>query len=73
MGESKTMDNYMVSRAFIVSCPRSGTTLLQSLLAAHSDIHSFPESNFFALATPRNLWRRFLGLHCSLRSQCYRP
>ena len=34
-------------RVFIVGCPRSGTTLLQSLLAAHSQIYSFPESQFF--------------------------
>ena len=34
-------------RIFIVGCPRSGTTLLQSLLAAHPQIHSFPETHFF--------------------------
>lgn len=34
-------------RFFLVGCPRSGTTLLQSLLAAHPNIHSFPESHFF--------------------------
>lgn len=34
-------------RLFLVGCPRSGTTLLQSLLAAHSQIASFPESHFF--------------------------
>jgi hypothetical protein len=40
---------------FLVGCPRSGTTLLQSMLAAHPDIASFPESHFFAhlLATNR--------------------
>ena len=30
----------------MVGCPRSGTTLLQSLLAAHPQIASFPESHF---------------------------
>lgn len=35
-------------RIFVVSCPRSGSTLLQSLLAAHPDLISFPESHFFA-------------------------
>ena len=35
-------------RIFIVGVPRSGTTLLQSLLAAHSEIASFTESHFFA-------------------------
>ncbi|HZX76375.1 sulfotransferase [Lysobacter sp.] len=34
-------------RVFVVGCPRSGTTLLQSLLHAHSDIHSLPETHFF--------------------------
>ncbi len=32
---------------FIVGCPRSGTTLLQSLLAAHPQVTSFPETQFF--------------------------
>ena len=35
-------------RILIVGVPRSGTTLLQSLLAAHSEITSFTESHFFA-------------------------
>jgi len=34
-------------RIFIVGAPRSGTTLLQSLLAAHSEVTSFTESHFF--------------------------
>lgn len=34
-------------RVFIVGCPRSGTTLLQSLLAANSHIVSFPETHFY--------------------------
>jgi LPS sulfotransferase NodH len=36
-----------VTRVFLVGCPRSGTTLLQSLLAAHPRVLSFPESHFF--------------------------
>ncbi|MEM7062418.1 MAG: sulfotransferase [Cyanobacteria bacterium P01_B01_bin.77] len=50
---------------FIVGCPRSGTTLLQSLLASHSAIASFPESKFFLrlIAEPRQQSRRYkLGL-----------
>lgn len=35
-------------RMFIVGVPRSGTTLLQSLLATHSTVTSFTESHFFA-------------------------
>ena len=34
-------------RIFIVGVPRSGTTLVQSLLAAHSTMTSFTESHFF--------------------------
>ena len=36
-----------VTRVFLVGCPRSGTTLLQSLLIGHSRVLSFPESHFF--------------------------
>jgi hypothetical protein len=35
------------SRIFVVGVPRSGTTLVQSLLAAHSTTTSFTESHFF--------------------------
>ena len=35
-------------RIFVVGVPRSGTTLLQGLLAAHSTTTSFTESHFFA-------------------------
>ena len=33
---------------FVVGVPRSGTTLVQSLLAAHSELTSFTESHFFS-------------------------
>lgn len=36
-----------MQRIFLVGCPRSGTTILQSLLAAHPEVISFPESKFF--------------------------
>lgn len=36
------------SRIFVVGCARSGTTLLQAMLSSHSEIISFPESQFFA-------------------------
>ena len=40
-------------RIFLVGCPRSGTTLLQSMIATHEDIVSFPESKLFlGLSTP---------------------
>ncbi len=49
--------------AFLVGCPRSGTTLLQSLLSAHSQIASFPESKFFQCLLPaEGSRRRKLGI-----------
>ena len=36
------VDVATVGRVFLVGCPRSGTTLLQSLLAAHSQVASLP-------------------------------
>lgn len=49
---------------FIVGCPRSGTTLLQSMLATHSEIASFPESHVLLVTsrTRRGRWLRRLGL-----------
>jgi len=49
-------------RLFLVACPRSGTTLLQCLLAAHPRIASYPESHFFPHLVPAQRWRRALGL-----------
>lgn len=48
-------------RVFLVGCPRSGTTLLQSMLASHPEVHSFPESHFFRLLPARRTWWRLLG------------
>ena len=36
-----------MKRVFIVGCPRSGTTLVQALLARYPGLHSFPETRFF--------------------------
>jgi Sulfotransferase family len=38
---------------FIVGCPRSGTTLLQTILASHSRLYSAPETSFFSRIIPR--------------------
>ncbi|MEE4270343.1 MAG: sulfotransferase [Thermoanaerobaculales bacterium] len=37
----------ITGRIFVVGVPRSGTTLLQALLAAHDDVTSFTESHLF--------------------------
>ncbi|MDE2178300.1 MAG: sulfotransferase [Xanthomonadaceae bacterium] len=34
-------------RVFIVGCPRSGTTVVQALIARHPAVHSFPETGYF--------------------------
>ena len=55
-------DKGEMQRLFLVGCPRSGTTLLQSLLAAHSQVVSFPESHFYNTMTTSRLRLRQLGL-----------
>ena len=37
---------------FIVGCPRSGTTLLQSMLSSHPELYSTPETSFFNRIIP---------------------
>ena len=59
----KTLTKEIIKgRIFIVGCPRSGTTLLQSLLAAHPEISSFPESFFFNYLVPSRPWLIKLGI-----------
>jgi len=53
-------------RVFLVGTPRSGTTLLQSLLGSHSAISSFPESHFFIRS--RSSFRLFRKLGLASRS-----
>ena len=50
------------SRIFLVGCARSGTTLLQSLLGAHPQIATFPETHFFQRAVPGRRLARLIGL-----------
>jgi hypothetical protein len=52
-----------MKRVFIVGCPRSGTTLLQLLLAANTRFTSLPETHFFRWLVPSSP-ARYLGL-CS--------
>jgi LPS sulfotransferase NodH len=49
------------ARIFLVGFPRSGTTLLQSLLAAHPDVLSLPETFFFVDVAPTGRRWRLLG------------
>lgn len=44
-----------MQRIFLVGCPRSGTTIVQSLLAAHPAIATFPETKIFQYT----LWDSF--------------
>lgn len=48
------MNEIISKRVFIVGCPRSGTTLLQSMLASHPDVFSFPETHLLQLGIERN-------------------
>lgn len=45
----------MIEHIFLVGCPRSGTTLLQSMLAAHPQVMSFPETHLFRSVIPNQL------------------
>lgn len=36
-----------MARAFVVGFPRSGTTIVQAMLARHPDVFTFPETSFF--------------------------
>lgn len=44
-------------RTFIVGCPRSGTTLVQAMLARHPDVATLPETAFFEHLYGELHWR----------------
>lgn len=48
---------------FLVGCPRSGTTLLQSMMASHPQVVSFPETHFFSHTLPINPLLRRLKIY----------
>lgn len=48
-----------IGHILVVGCPRSGTTLLQSMLAAHPCVFSAPETHFFADAIGQRAERLF--------------
>ena len=56
---------------FLVGCSRSGTTFLQSLLAAHPQITSFNESHFYHFMVPGKYERKRFAL--SLVSRKLKP
>ena len=58
MHSTRLAENYLV-RSFVVGCDRSGTTLLQSFLAAHPEAFSLPETHFFRQIYPCSEMRWF--------------
>ena len=54
-----------MQRTFVVGCPRSGTTIVQAMLARHPEVFTLPETGFF----PRLLG----GLHYRLGDDGARP
>ena len=53
-----------MKRIFIVGIARSGTTLLQSILGSHPDVHVFPESHIFDRTLHKHpLVRRVIGVY----------
>jgi len=55
---------------FIVGCPRSGTTILHSLLGRHPELFSLPETHFYHFALRRNWLHRFLTHQSQLGNYC---
>lgn len=60
------------ARVFLVGCPRSGTTVLQSLLSSHSAIHSFPETHFLDQLFHDREDRYYLTAHGAWPSRTWR-
>ena len=48
---------------FIIGSARSGTTLLQSMLASHPEVYSFPETHFFRGTIPKFSFLRWLKFY----------
>ncbi len=52
-----------ITRIFIVGTARSGTTLLQSMLAVHPEILSFPETHFLRGTVPKTPLQRIFKIY----------
>ena len=52
----------MIERIMIVGCPRSGTTILQSILSSHPDVLGIFETHFYSSLCSPKRWKRKLGL-----------
>lgn len=52
------MPDSSFKRIFIVGCPRSGTTLLQSMVSAHPEFTSYPETHFWDYTIPEKFYHR---------------
>lgn len=57
-------------RIFIVGVARSGTTLVQSMLASHPEIFSLPETHFFHYTIPVKKYKQIFKLY---DTKNYRP
>lgn len=57
------MQNRSLKRIFIVGCPRSGTTLLQSMIAAHPRLTSYPETHFWDYTIPKKGYLRWAKIY----------
>ncbi len=63
-----------MKRIFLIGSPRSGTTMLQSLLAAHPEVISFPESKFFHYLLYKKLVGKFAGrMESFFKDEIHRP
>ena len=60
-------------KAFVVGCPRSGTTLVQKLLGAHSDVYTCKETFYFLRIRRRGIGKLldYLALSPSRVSEAY--
>lgn len=69
-GSARTL--HRPGRYFLVGSVRSGTTLLQCLLTAHSQVFSLPETQFFFWLPARQKRRDLLGLAGEAAPHWYR-